>query len=218
MQFTHSNEVSGSKAGKFVVVAGIHVLVGTMFVHSLNTRHISLPKIQDDLIVMLTPEAVKPPPPPPEPPKPMPKVAPPQVVVPKVEVETPPPEEVPQVQATTVPDPAPEQPAPAQVEAPPAPPSTNTGAMHTAVLADGCATPEYPAAAARDGVEGTVTLALLIGPDGKVNGSKVEHSSGSRLLDKAALNALSMCKFKPAMENGVPASGWGQIAYVWKLQ
>lgn len=220
MHFSHLNDGSGTKAGKFALVAGIHVLVGAAFVHSLNTRHISLPKLTESVLVMIQPEIPKPPPPPPEPPKPVPKAAPPEVVVPKTEVEVPPPpQDVPQVQATTEPDPAP-QPAQVQAEAPKAEPSANTGAMRTAVLADadGCAKPDYPAKAARNGETGTVTLALLVGADGRVTGSRIQHGSGSTELDRAAVKALSMCKFKPAMNGGVPEAGWAQIAYVWTLE
>jgi protein TonB len=142
------------------------------------------------------------------------------VVVPKVEVEVAPPPAEPTVQATTaVPDPALAQ-APVQAEAPPAAqPSTNTGAMRSAVLADAnsCATPPYPPNAARNGDTGTVTLALLVGVDGRVTSSRVLKPSGFRELDKAAVNALSLCRFKPAMNNGVPEAGWAQIAYDWKL-
>jgi protein TonB len=112
--------------------------------------------------------------------------------------------------------------APAQT-APDAPPATNAGAntgqMHSAVLADanGCALPDYPSSAARNGETGTTTLALLVGTDGRVSSARVQQSSGSRVLDRAALNALSLCKFKPALNNGVPEAGWGQLAYVWKL-
>jgi protein TonB len=222
MHFSHLNNGSGSKATKLAVVAGFHVLLGAALIHSINTRKITLPKVPEDIMVMLTQEPPPPPPPPPEPPKTvMPKVAPPDIVVPKVEVETPPPQDVPQVQATTEPDPTPAQPNQAQsVEAPPAQPSDNTGAMRTAVFADanGCAKPEYPTAAARNGETGTVTLALLVGADGKVTGSRIQHSSGYRDLDKAAVNALSLCKFKPAMNNGTPEAGWAQLAYVWTLE
>ncbi|MGZ5201538.1 MAG: energy transducer TonB [Telluria sp.] len=220
MHFSHLNNGSGSKATKLAAVAGFHVLLAAGLIHSMNTRHITLPKVTDEIMVMLTPEA--PPPPPPEPPKPMPKVAPPDIVVPKQEVETPPPPpDTPQVQATTEPDPAPAQPNQAQsVDAPPAQPSdANTGEMRTAVFADanGCAKPAYPTAAARNGETGTVTLALLVGADGKVTSSRIQHSSGFRDLDKAAVNALSLCTFKPAMNNGTPESGWAQLAYVWTL-
>jgi protein TonB len=221
MQFSNQNNGSGSKATQFAIVAGLHVIAATAFVHSLNHRTFSLPKPPEDLLVMIQPDIPKPPPPPPEPPKPMPKVAPPQIVVPKVEVDVPPPQVEPQVQATTSePDPMPAQVATPQPEAPPAAqPSSDSGAMRSAVLADanGCAKPDYPASSARNGDSGTVTLALLVGADGRVTSSRVSKSSGHRELDKAAVNALSLCKFKPAMNNGVPEAGWAQIAYVWKL-
>jgi protein TonB len=97
--------------------------------------------------------------------------------------------------------------------------SNNAGQMHTAVFADasGCDLPDYPAAAARRGDAGTTTLALLVGADGRVGSARVEHSSGSRDLDRAAINALSLCKFKPATNNGVPQASWAKLAYAWKL-
>ncbi|GAB3417314.1 energy transducer TonB [Massilia agilis] len=218
MHFSHLNNGTGSKATKMAVVAGLHVLVATVFIHSINTRHIKLPTVPEDIMVMLQPE-VPPPPPPPEPPRPMPRVAPPELVVPRVEVETPPPQDPPPMQATTQADPVPAEPAPAQqAEAPPAQPSQNAGAMRTAVMADGCATPQYPATSLRNGDTGTTTLALLIGADGRVQQSRIEHSSGHRELDRAAVNALSLCKFKAAMNGGQAEAGWAQIAYDWKLE
>jgi protein TonB len=220
MHFSHLNNGSGTKATKFAVVAGLHVVAAIGFIHTMNTRHLTMPKVPEDLLVMIQPDIPKPPPPPPEPPKPTVKVAPPDVVVPKVEVEVqPPPVESPVQATTTEPDPTPAQ-APVQAEAPPAAkPSTDSGAMRSAVLADanGCAKPAYPASAARNGDSGTVTLALLVGADGKVTSSRVQKSSGHRELDKAAVNALSLCQFKPAMNNGVAEAGWAQIAYVWTL-
>jgi len=41
--------------------------------------------------------------------------------------------------------------------------------------------------------------------------------SGSRALDSVALNAPSLCKFKPATNNGVPEAGWARLAFVWTL-
>lgn len=220
MHFSHVNSRSASKAGKFAVVAGLHVLVATVFIHSINTRHITLPKVPEDIMVMLTPDVPPPPPPPPEPPKQMVKPTMPDIVVPKVEVQTPPPQEPPPVQATTQADPTPAPPVQAQSTDAPAQPSTsNSGAMRSAVLADanGCAKPAYPPSSLRNEETGTVTLALLVGADGKVSASRVQHSSGYRELDKAAVNALSMCTFKPAMNNGVPEAGWAQLAYDWKI-
>lgn len=220
MYFTDLNhDGGGTKFTKFAVVAGLHALVAVGFIKAIENKSISMPKVAEDLIVMIQPE-IKEPPPPPEPPKPMPKVAPPEVVVPPVEVEVPPPEMESPVQAVVQADPAPAEPAAVQSDAPPAQPSSNTGTMRSAVLADanGCAKPEYPANAVRNGDTGTVTLALLIGPDGKVQSSRIQSSSGSRDLDRAAVKALSLCTFQPAMNNGVPEAGWGQIAYVWTLE
>jgi protein TonB len=220
MHFSQMNDDGkGTKFTKIAVVAALHVAVGAALVHSMNSKMIRMPHMPEEIVLLLTPE---PPPPllPPEPVKPTPKVAPPQVVAPKVEVEVqqPPPPDA--VTATTTPDPAPADPAPAQVEAPPAPPSAKPGNMYTAVLADanGCAKPDYPSRAARNNEQGTVTLALLVGTDGRVTDSKVQKSSGSRELDRAAVSALSLCKFKPATNGGVAQPAWGQIAYVWTLE
>ena len=216
MHFSDVNNERGSKATKIAIVAVLHVLVGIGFVKTINSKMITMPKMPEEIMVLLQPEA--PPPPPPEPPKPMPKLAPPDIVVPKVQVDIAPPPPVEPVGATPQADPAPATPGPVAPEAPAAP--ANTGAMRTAVLADanGCAKPEYPVRAARNGESGTVTLALLVGTDGRVAGSRIQHSSGSRELDKAAVAALSLCKFKPASNNGAPEQAWGQIAYVWTLE
>jgi protein TonB len=222
MHFSYIDNDKRSKAAKFALIAGLHVAVGVLFVHSLNTRHVSLSKLQDQVLVLLQPDA-PPPPPPPTPPMPMPQLAPPEVLVPKVEVEVAPPPDPSPVVATTVPDPQQAQPTQAVVaptpQAPTTPPNANAGQMRSAVFADasGCALPAYPANAARNGDTGTTLLALLVGPDGRVSSARVQHTSGSTELDRAAVRALSLCKFKPATNNGVPESGWAQLAYVWKL-
>ena len=222
MHFSSMHHDSGSKAGKFALVVGLHALIAVGGVNMMNNKVISLPSLPDDLTVFMTPEPVPPPPTPPEPPSLTPKLALPQIVVPKVELEVPPPPNDIPVQATTEVQPMPEpaQPTQSDVPAQPTTPSANSGAMRSAVLADanGCAKPNYPANAARNGETGTVTLALLVGLDGRVTGSRIQKSSGSRDLDRAAVNALSLCQFKPAMHNGVPEAGWAQIAYVWSLE
>jgi len=221
MHFSQMNDKGGTKFSKLAIVAALHVAVGAMFIHTINSRGVKMPKTPEELVVMFTPEAPPPPPPPPEPPKPMPKVAPPQVIAPPVEVQVqqpPPPNAVAAVIST---DPAPQPATPTPAADPgPATPSQNTGVMRSVALADasGCATPQYPAKAARNNESGTVTLALLVGTDGKVSDSRIKSSSGSRELDRAAVAALSTCTFKPAMNGGTPEPGWAQIAYVWTLE
>jgi protein TonB len=222
MHFSHLHPDSGNKAGKFALVAGLHALVAVGVVNMMNNKTLTLPSLPKDLTVFTTPEPPKPLPTPPDPPTQQQQLPPPKLFVPKVDVDLPlPPDENP-IRATTELPPPQEPMKPIQPETPPQPAktTTNPGTMRTAVLADAkaCVTPNYPAAAARNGDAGTVTLALLVGPDGRVTSSRVQTSSGSRELDRAAVNALSLCQFKPAMNNGVPEAGWAQIAYVWSLE
>jgi protein TonB len=220
MHFSQINDGTGGKAGKFALVTGLHVIVALGVMNAMNSKAIKFPALLDDPIVWVKPDI--PPPPPPDPPQPQAKTVKPPIVAPKPEVETPPPPVQERVEATNEPEPAPEPALPSSNDAPPAPPTTNSnpGQMRSAVLADanGCAKPDYPVNAARNGDTGTVTLALMVGADGRVQGSRVQKSSGSRDLDRAAVNALSLCQFKPAMNNGVAEAGWAQIAYVWTLE
>lgn len=222
MHFSQTNEQAGTRLSKLAIVAAAHVAVGALFVHTLNRGAVALPNMPAALVVMLPPE-VPPPPPPPEPPQPLPATAPPQLIAPPVEVQVqqvqPPPDTVAAVvTAATTPQPA--TPVPASAPGPVSAAPANAGAMRSVALADarGCATPDYPARAARNNESGTVTLALLVGTNGRVSDARIASSSGSRELDKAAIAALSTCTFKPAMNGGVAEPGWAQIAYVWTLE
>ncbi|MTV38029.1 energy transducer TonB [Duganella radicis] len=76
---------------------------------------------------------------------------------------------------------------------------------------------EYPKASLMNEEQGDVTMAFLVGTDGSVMESKVEKSSGFKNLDKAALKALSACKFKPGTKDGALAQTWTKVDYSWKL-
>jgi protein TonB len=91
--------------------------------------------------------------------------------------------------------------------------------VHVAAVVDSsnCSKPDYPKNALRNGDTGVVTLALLIGTDGRVADSKVEKSSGFRELDRAAQVGLGLCKFKPGTLDGVPQQLWTRMQYVWSL-
>jgi protein TonB len=60
-------------------------------------------------------------------------------------------------------------------------------------------------------------MAFLVGADGNVIESKVEKTSGFKNLDKAAVKAISACKFKPGTKDGAVAQTWTKVDYVWKL-
>ena len=219
MHFSDNPAATGSKFAKIAIVTALHLAVGAALVHNMNSKTFSMPQSVEELVLFL-PETPKPPPPPPEPPQPKQKaVTQPKIFTPPVEVAVPqePTVEAPLQATSAEPVPAAE-PGPATPEAPPAA-APSEGKVFSAALAnaDDCAKPDYPARAARNGETGTVNLALLIGTDGRVRDSKIQRSSGSRELDRAAQAALSLCKFKPAMEGGVAQPAWGQMAYVWTL-
>jgi len=81
-----------------------------------------------------------------------------------------------------------------------------------------CDPPKYPKAALMNEETGTVALLFLINTDGKVMDSKIDKSSGSKSLDKAALSAFSQCKFKPGSKDGKAEELWAKIEFVWKLE
>ena len=76
---------------------------------------------------------------------------------------------------------------------------------------------EYPKASLMNEEQGTVSMSFLVKADGTVADSKVDKSSGFKNLDKAAIKALSACKFKPGTKDGQPAETWTKVDYAWKL-
>ena len=71
--------------------------------------------------------------------------------------------------------------------------------------------PKYPAQALRRGEHGTVMVSAQIGPDGIPASVEVATSSGSRLLDRAAVDAVRRWRFRPALADGRPTSGEVQV-------
>ncbi|MQA20434.1 TonB family protein [Rugamonas rivuli] len=97
--------------------------------------------------------------------------------------------------------------------------SSASQGLRPAVFVDAraCPTPAYPINAYRNGESGSVLLALLVGNDGRVLESKVQKSSGSSDLDKAARKALSQCRFKPASSDSQAEPTWATLTYVWSI-
>lgn len=114
--------------------------------------------------------------------------------------------------SATGPTPAPPSPASPGTEAARPPPPQHDPAAIT------CRIPSYPAEARRRGETGTVLLGLLIDTNGTVIDRRIERSSGSPLLDEAAVAALSKCRFRPGTIDGRPQQAWARLRYVWKLE
>lgn len=58
--------------------------------------------------------------------------------------------------------------------------------------------PRYPRSARNQGIRGSVGVGLTIGADGNVESVWVVDSSGSEILDQAALDTVSTWRFEPA--------------------
>jgi protein TonB len=66
--------------------------------------------------------------------------------------------------------------------------------------------PGYPERALRLGLEGRVLVRLFVSAEGEVVRAVVAETSGSRLLDGAALGALRRWRFAPATLRGAPVA------------
>jgi len=78
--------------------------------------------------------------------------------------------------------------------------------------------PGYPAAARRNGEEGTVTLRVLVSVDGAPREVALERSSGSPILDAAALATVKNWRFSPARRGGEPQEAWVLVPIVFRLE
>jgi protein TonB len=95
-------------------------------------------------------------------------------------------------------------PSPRPAETRPAPPETRTEVASVATPPSVGASylrnpaPAYPIAAQRNGVQGTVTLKVLVTREGLPSRVELEKSSGSAPLDQAALETVKAWRFVPA--------------------
>ena len=95
--------------------------------------------------------------------------------------------------------------------------STGTGGKTQQPYALTAPVPPYPPLARREGTEGKVKLKVLISEEGRVTGVSLFRSSGSPLLDQAALETLEKWRFSPAMENGRRVAAWVVVPVVFSL-
>lgn len=82
---------------------------------------------------------------------------------------------------------------------------TSTTPAFVQITADVAPPPPYPLQALRRGLTGEVVLRVLVDAQGRPVSAVVETSSGSKLLDNAALKfVLARWHFIPALQNGGP--------------
>lgn len=78
--------------------------------------------------------------------------------------------------------------------------------------------PEYPAAAYRERAEGTVLLGVTVDASGRPAQVDVVERSGSRELDRAAVEAVRQWTFAPAIRGGRPAEARVEIPVTFRLE
>jgi len=78
--------------------------------------------------------------------------------------------------------------------------------------------PAYPERARRAGAEGVVGVRIALASDGSVRQVELTQSSGSRLLDEAALAAARASTFAPASRNRAPVDSEAVASYRFELR
>lgn len=75
----------------------------------------------------------------------------------------------------------------------------------------------YPQVAKRAGIEGKVSVRVLVRKDGKPKKNFIVDSD-SELLNKSAVDAIMQAKFLPAIQNGKPLACWITVPISFKLK
>ncbi len=83
-------------------------------------------------------------------------------------------------------------------------------------LPDQSPAPPYPAAALRRGESGTVVVRVEVDANGNPAGVALIQRSGSRSLDRTAMEAVRSWRFQPAYDNGQPVPGSLEIPFDFK--
>lgn len=102
-------------------------------------------------------------------------------------------------------------PVAARAESAPTPPVFNAAYLRNPP-------PQYPPAARRSGDEGTVLLKVLVTSDGTAARVELDRSSGSVLLDGAALDAVRIWRFVPARRGAQNVEDWVRVPVVFRLE
>ncbi len=220
MSYAERKQMSSNRTAALVVVGLIHLILGYVLVTGLALN--VMKEAVEDLKTFDVEE--EPPPPEEEPPPPenQPHTPPPpHLAAPPPLVRTP--MQVPTIQAT--PNPPPFVPTPVYRPAPPAPPAPPPVRRVEPQSVSGnlqglFRESDYPSSALDNEEQGTVSVSLNIGPNGRVSNCSVTGSSGSRTLDSATCRVLtSRAKFTPARDSsGNPTSGTFRQRITWRLE
>ena len=208
-------KLSGNRVTALIVVAILHIILVYALVTGL--AYSAFQKVKERVetfdVDKEKPPEEPPPPPPDQPLPPPPIVAPP----PPISFSRP----APVLETVTTPPP----PAPIFTTAAPAPPPPPVASKARGAKPKGQGSwaariqDNYPSAALRKEIEGTVAVRVTVGPDGRVSGCTVSGSSGSGDLDSAACDGMTRyARFEPALDaGGSPTTGSFSTRIVYKI-
>lgn len=77
--------------------------------------------------------------------------------------------------------------------------------------------PPYPAQGIRTGLEGSATVRVLIGIDGRVKAVEPVRASDPMFFEATRRQALAKWRFKPATRGGVPQESWKTMSVRFEL-
>jgi len=77
---------------------------------------------------------------------------------------------------------------------------------------------KYPEIARKAGIEGRVTIHVLVSEKGEVIRTKILQSLGHSGCDQAAVNAIEKVKWNPAMQRDKPVKVWVAIPVIFRLK
>ena len=221
-------QMSGNKMVAIIIVALIHVVIGYLLITGLAFE---AAKQVVERVTTVDIEEEEPPEPEEEPPPPeeVPETAPPPPVAPPppISVATNPPQVRTQTQ---IPPPAPPAirippsapvapPAPPPPPPPPPPPAAPPVAASPRNAAGSwITTNDYRSSWISRGYEGTVSVTLTIGTNGRVSGCTVTGGSAPSELKSASCPLIERrARFNPAERDGQPVTGQYRQTYQWRL-
>ena len=198
-----------------IFVVGTHAFVLWLILSGAGQQFVKAVVPVSIAEIVLPPEPPEPPPPPPpkKPPKPD-TPPPPPDFVPVSEVAPTVSTSAPVIQAVSTPPPA-----QVYVPAPPAPVARPVGPRGFGSITNrrDCAAAfqaSFPREARRAGTEGTVTLAVTVGADGRAISVEVANANPRRVFDRAAMSVINSgsCRFEPDSAGYI-----AQLAITYKL-
>ncbi|KRB82678.1 energy transducer TonB [Sphingomonas sp. Root710] len=78
--------------------------------------------------------------------------------------------------------------------------------------------PDYPPELIRADIEGSATVRVLIGSDGRVKAVEMVSATHPGFFEATRKQALRFWRFKPGTRDGVPAESWRTMTVRFKIQ